>query len=236
MSAAAATAFVLGLMGGVHCLAMCGGIVSALNIKRGGAPGALAVDLSIQLAYNGGRIASYATAGAIAGAVGGTALLAESLLPAQIVLAVTANIVIVLVGLHLAGFGAAMARLEAAGGALWRRVAPLGARFVPADTPQRAFAAGAVWGWLPCGLVYSALALALVAGSPAQGAAVMLAFGLGTVPNLLAAGLAVRRMRAVFARRDVRRVVGALVVALGVFGFIRVPGLMDRVRETLLCF
>jgi sulfite exporter TauE/SafE len=235
VSATAAAALLLGLMGGAHCAAMCGGIVGALNLRPHGAPRALAVDLPIQLAYNGGRIASYTAAGAIAGGIGGMALLAESLWPAQVALAVAANVVLILAGLHLGGFGALWTRIEAAGAVLWRRIAPLGARFVPADTPPRAFAVGTVWGWLPCGLVYSALALAITAGGPASGAAVMLAFGLGTLPNLLAAGFAAQRMRALLARRGVRRAAGALVAALGVIGLLRVPGVMEQIRAGLLC-
>lgn len=245
METLALSAFLIGLAGGVHCVAMCGGIVAALNLPArspvlsaaGG--GTLAADafgaLPLHAAYGIGRIASYTAAGAIAGGVGGIATLAEAVFPAQIALALVANALIVLLGVYLAGAGAGIARLESIGAAVWRRIAPLGRRFLPADTPARAIGAGAVWGWLPCGLVYSVLALALASGDAVRGAAVMLAFGLGTVPNLLAAGLVLERLRGLLARPRVRLMAGLAVAALGVWGALRTPGLVDRVREGLAC-
>jgi sulfite exporter TauE/SafE len=241
----ALSAFLVGLAGGVHCVAMCGGIVAALNLPArrpvlsGAGGGTLVADalgaLPLHAAYSIGRIASYTAAGAIAGGVGGVAALAEAVLPIQIALALVANGLVVLLGVYLAGAGTGVARLEALGGALWHRVAPLGRRFLPADTPARAIGAGAVWGWLPCGLVYSVLALALVSGDAVRGAAVMLAFGLGTAPNLLAAGLALERLRGRFARPRVRLVAGLTVAALGVWGALRTPGLVERVKDGLAC-
>jgi sulfite exporter TauE/SafE len=245
----AATAFIVGLLGGVHCVAMCGGIVGALSfhgaggLRHPGGDGAAAVHpsasivgpLALHAAYNSGRIASYSLAGAVAGGVGGTAALMQNVLPAQIALAVLANGLLILLGLYLAGTGRVVGALERAGAHLWRHIAPAGKRFLPADTPPRAFAAGAIWGWLPCGLVYSVLATALVSGSASRGALVMLAFGLGTFPNLIAAGLAVDRLRRWFRLPAVRRGAGYLVVALGVWGVLRVPGLFGRIREGILC-
>ncbi len=245
METLAFSAFLVGLLGGVHCVAMCGGIVAALNLPArravlsaagGGTIGTDAVaQLPLHVAYSTGRIASYTAAGAIAGGVGGVATLAGTVMPIQIALAFLANALVVLLGVYLAGAGSGVARLEAIGGALWRRVAPIGRRFLPADTPARAIGAGAVWGWLPCGLVYSVLALALVSGDAARGATVMLAFGLGTAPNLLLAGLALERFRGRLARPRVRLAAGLAVVALGVWGAIRTPGLIERVREGIAC-
>jgi hypothetical protein len=189
----------------------------------------------MHVAYSTGRIGSYAAAGAIAGGVGGVATLADTVMPLQIALALVANALVVLLGVYLAGAGSGVARLEAIGSALWRRVAPLGKRFLPVDTPARAIGAGAVWGWLPCGLVYSVLALALVSGDALRGATVMLAFGLGTAPNLLVAGLALERFRSRLARPRVRLAAGLAVAALGVWGAIRTPGLIERVREGIAC-
>jgi sulfite exporter TauE/SafE len=239
------SAFLVGLLGGVHCVAMCGGIVAALNLPArravlsatgGETIGTDAVaQLPLHVAYSTGRIASYTAAGAIAGGVGGVAMLAGTVMPIQIALAFLANALVVLLGVYLAGAGSGVARLEAIGSALWRRVAPLGKRFLPVDTPARAIGAGAVWGWLPCGLVYSVLALALVSGDALRGATVMLAFGLGTAPNLLVAGLALERFRSRLARPRVRLAAGLAVVALGVWGAIRTPGLVERVREGIAC-
>lgn len=249
MTELATSAFLVGLLGGVHCVAMCGGIVGALNLHgrrdgllRVGAGGAAVAGVGggswqapIHVAYSAGRVASYALAGAIAGGVGGTAALLEAVLPAQVVLAVIANATLVLLGLYLAGLGRAIGGLERIGARLWPRIAPLGRRFLPADTVPRALGVGAVWGWLPCGLVYSVLALALVSGSAPRGALVMLAFGLGTVPNLLAAGMAVGALRSALQRRGVRLAAGLAVAALGVLGALRTPGLVDRIRDGIAC-
>lgn len=244
------TAFLVGLFSGVHCVAMCGGVVSALSMPRvtgevrlqpGGAAtmrggiSAFAAGLPVQLAYSGGRISSYGVAGGVAGGIGGMALLTGSVLPVQTILAVLANGLLLLLALHLAGIGRWVARLESLGGPVWRRLAPYGRRFIPADTPGRAFAVGAVWGWLPCGLVYSTLAMALMSGSAGRGAAVMLAFGLGTLPNLVAAGLAVQRMRPLLMRPAVRRAAAAVVAVLALAGLARVPAVHELIRTGLLC-
>lgn len=246
MNEIAASAFLVGLLGGVHCVAMCGGIVSALNLHpaRGGdlrvGPGGAAVAAAaaqapLHLAYSTGRIASYGLAGAIAGGIGGTAALLQAVLPAQVVLAVMANGLVILLGLYLAGLGRSVAGLERLGAALWRKVSPLGRRWLPVETVPRALAVGALWGWLPCGLVYSVLALALVSGDATRGAFVMLAFGLGTLPNLLAAGLAVGTLQTLLRRREVRLAAGLSVAALGVWGVVRTPGLAEHVRQGIAC-
>lgn len=241
----AASAFLVGLLGGVHCVAMCGGIVGALNLHRpeaavrlgpsGAAVVAAVPQVPIHLAYSSGRIASYTVAGAIAGGVGGTAALLEAVLPAQVALAVVANGLVILLGVYLAGLGRGVARLEPLGMALWRRVSPIARGLLPIDTFPKALGAGAVWGWLPCGMVYSSLALALVSGSTGRGAFVMLAFGIGTLPNLLAAGLAFGRLRSALRRPGVRLAAGLAVVALGVFGAARTPGLVEHIRAGIAC-
>ncbi|MBX6391985.1 MAG: sulfite exporter TauE/SafE family protein [Burkholderiales bacterium] len=246
----ALTAFLTGLLSGVHCIAMCGGVVSALSMSargraavrvQGGGAAALggaaswSARVPVQIAYSGGRILSYAVAGAVAGGIGGTVLLTQSVLPAQMVLAVLANSLLMLLGLHLAGIGGWVAQLERLGAPVWRRLAPLGRRFMPADTAPKAFAVGTLWGWLPCGLVYSTLALALMSGGAGEGAMVMLAFGLGTLPNLVMAGLAIERLQPLLRRTGVRRGAAALVFALGVWGLVRTPGLYEAVREGILC-
>lgn len=221
------TAFTMGLLGGVHCAAMCGGIVGAVSL-RVARPG-----IRLQLSYNAGRILSYAVAGTLAGAFG--SVFAGGLLPAQMLLFVVANAFVVLLGLHVAGWGRLVLALESLGASAWRFIRPLGSRFLPVDTEAGAVKLGLVWGWIPCGLVYSALALALVSGNAWHGAAVMLAFGLGTLPNLLLAGLAAQRLRPALRLRWVRSLAGALIVALGIVGLVRIPGLADAIREGYLC-
>ncbi len=213
-----ASAFVVGLLGGVHCVGMCGGIVAALTFglppERRTALGGMAPFL---LAYNAGRIASYAVAGAVMGAAG---VLLAGFLPveyAQRGLLLLAALFMVAMGLYLGGWWRGLARLEVAGGALWRRIEPLGRGLMPVRRPGQAFALGLLWGWLPCGLVYSVLVWAVSSGSALQGMLLLLAFGLGTLPNLLAMGAAAGLL-ARFAREPwVRRAAGALVVAFGLW-------------------
>jgi sulfite exporter TauE/SafE len=232
----AVTAFLVGLAGGVHCAAMCGGLVAAFNLPAAaGALPALPVrrgrGVLRQLGYSGGRITSYAAAGAIAGAAGSLGLLYGRALAARIVLLVAANAMVVLLGLYLAGAGNTVAFLEKGGAAIWRLLVRTGARLSPAGTPLRAFAVGLAWGWIPCGLVYGVLATAVAAGSAGRGAAVMAAFGLGTLPNLLVAGLAAEKLRRFTRRPRVRLAAGVLVVLLGLAGFARIPGIGSRLRH-----
>jgi sulfite exporter TauE/SafE len=231
MEAPLAAAFLIGLLGGVHCVGMCGGIVGALTVQPAGRRRAW----DLHLAYSAGRIASYAAAGAFMGMIGGLGLLFNQILPVQLLLYVLANLVLVSLGLYLAGLGNQLVRLEALGGRIWRRVQPYGARVLPADTVGKAFALGTLWGWLPCGLVYSLLATALVSGGAGSGAAVMLAFGLGTLPNLLLAGMLFKRLRDFASNRGLRLAIGALVAGFGVAGLAKAANLGEHIRQGLLC-
>jgi sulfite exporter TauE/SafE len=205
--------FLIGLLGGTHCVGMCGGIVSALTM--GGPP-----RFVLHLAYNSGRIISYALAGAIAGGLGGLSLILSGQLPLRIALYVLANLMLVALGFYLIGITQALAFTERFGKRLWVHLQPLGKRYLPAQTVAQAFPLGLVWGWLPCGLVYSALATALTSGSALHGAGLMLAFGLGTLPNLLLAGLLAVRLRAYAALPGVRWMAGLLVLGFGVWGLL----------------
>lgn len=207
--------FLVGLLGAGHCAAMCGGIVGAFASARGyGTDRAW----SLHLAYNLGRITSYAAAGAIAGALGSVALVFADMAAIRLGLLVFANLMLVALGAYLIGYTRTLASFERVGQSLWRRIQPLTGRFLPVRSTREAFPLGLLWGWLPCGLVYSSLATAVAAGSGTRGALVMLAFGLGTLPNLMLAGLLADRFR-VAARTPAVRVAAGLVVAgLGVWG------------------
>jgi len=226
-----AAVFLIGLLGGVHCIAMCGGIVGALTLQTPRRSRAW----SMHLAYSAGRITSYAAAGAIMGLIGGAGLMLDHILPVQLLFYVLANLVLIGLGLYLTGLNNWLARVESLGAWLWHRVQPYSVRFLPADTAAKAFALGTLWGWLPCGLVYSVLATALLSGSAARGAGVMLAFGLGTLPNLLLAGMAFKRLREFTASRRLRLAAGVLVAAFGVVGLARAANLAEHIRHGLLC-
>ena len=217
--------FLIGLLGGVHCAGMCGGIVSALSLQMPGAAERSAPAWSIHLAYNLGRIASYVVAGALIGALGSLGLLLSNWLPVQLGLYVVANLMMVALGLYLTGLTQTLAFTERAGQWLWRRVQPATKRFLPVRGAAQAFPLGMLWGWLPCGLVYSVLTMTLVSGSAARGAATMLAFGLGTLPNLMLAGLLLARFRNVVQGRAVRLASGLIVLGFGVWGLFNAAAL-----------
>lgn len=219
------SAFIVGLLGSTHCLGMCGGIVSALtfglraDLRR--SPWTLGPYL---LAYNTGRISSYVVAGVIAGTMGAGAF---GVLPSSTarwaVKLVTGGFMIAL-GLYLAGWWPGLQILEKWGGVLWRRIEPLGRRLLPVDHPLKALAFGLVWGWLPCGMVYAVLAWAFSSGSAMDGASLMLAFGLGTLPMLFAIGATAEWLRD-FARHPwVRRGAGMLVLFFGLYTILAPSG------------
>ncbi|MBU0752102.1 MAG: sulfite exporter TauE/SafE family protein [Gammaproteobacteria bacterium] len=211
------TLFLVGLLGGGHCVGMCGGIVGALAMQLPGT----ASGWTLHLGYNAGRIASYATVGALAGAFGSLSLVAGPTLPLRQSLYVVANVMLVAMGLYLMGMTGALAWVERAGQGIWRRLQPLTARFLPVRGLAQALPLGFLWGWLPCGLVYSALVSALATGSALNGALAMLAFGLGTLPNLLLAGYVFVRFRGIAQARAVRTLSGLLVVGFGAVGLWR---------------
>lgn len=222
--------FLTGLLGGVHCAGMCGGIVAALAGQGG------ARRVPLHLAYNGGRVLTYVLAGALAGAAGSVGLLLDGLLPVQLALYVLANAMLIGLGLYLAGVSSVVAWSERLGAGLWRRIQPLTRHLLPADTLPRALGLGLLWGWLPCGLIYAVLTTALLTGNALDGAAIMAAFGLGTLPNLLLAGLALGRIRAVTRVRPVRMAAGGLVLGFGLYGLANAASLSDHLRTGLLCF
>jgi sulfite exporter TauE/SafE len=214
------SAFLVGLLGGVHCVGMCGGIVGAISL---GLPGQR--QLPLLLAYNFGRIASYTLAGVLVGALG---FYFSGLLPvqnAQRLLLAMAGIFMVLLGLYLGGWSGVLARIERAGGLLWRRIEPLGRGLLPVRFAWQALLLGGLWGWLPCGLVYTALVWTVAAGGAVEGGLLMLAFGLGTLPNLLLMGIAAARLQRWVRLPAVRRTAGALVVLFGLWQLYVASGL-----------
>lgn len=214
------SAFLVGLLGGVHCVAMCGGIVSALSF--GVAPENGRTPWSYLLAYNVARISSYTLAG---GLMGGISWLAGQWFKVHLWqqgLQVMAGLFMVALGLYIAGWWRGLARVEQAGGWFWRRIEPQGRRLLPVRSASQAFALGLLWGWLPCGLVYSVLIWAVASGSPLQGGGLLLSFGLGTLPNLLAMGAFALALRTLVQRLWLRRFAGLLIIGFGLLSLWRV--------------
>jgi sulfite exporter TauE/SafE len=176
MSALAlATVFIAGLLGSSHCLAMCGGIATALGAPRSGGAGRWQ-----PLLYQFGRISSYAIAGALVGSLGAAAGLGLAIARWSTILRLATALVVVIIGLDIAFATSGRARWlrapERLGALLWRRIAPTARSALPASPGARALVLGMLWGWLPCGLVYSALVAAAVAGGALGGGATMIAF------------------------------------------------------------
>jgi hypothetical protein len=229
-------AVLTGLLGGVHCAGMCGGIVSALGSSRTTTGTARSRKLWLNhLCYNLGRIASYMVAGAVAGTVGSLGLMLDGLLPVQIALYAAANLVLIGLGLYLAGIRGPVSSLERLGSGFWSVLKPFTRRFLPADSPAKALALGMLWGWLPCGLVYTMLFTALISGNAQSGATVMLAFGLGTLPNLMAAAALLHGPRAWLASRPARTLSGAVVLGFGVYGLAHAATLSQQIKGGLFC-
>ena len=223
--------FLVGLLGGTHCVGMCGGIVGAL---AAGMPAGRS-HWPLHLAYNFGRISGYALAGAALGAVGSAGLLLEDALPVQLALYVLANLMLIALGLYLLGVPQGLTFLERGGQKLWAKLQPLTRRFLPATSVARAYPLGLVWGFLPCGMVYSVLSMTLLTGSALRGASLMLAFGLGTLPNLLLAGFLLRRFRDLAQARAVRLASGLLVLGFGVWGLFNATSLGGRLWQGIVC-
>lgn len=202
---------VLGLVSSTHCIGMCGGIMGALTMaipaqaktKRG----------FILVAYNLGRIASYALMGLLAGvfakqiaALGGVTILR-----------VIAGLLLIAMGLYLADWWRGLTKLETLGRYVWVYIQPLGKHLMPVDNIPKALFLGALWGWLPCGLVYAALAMAMTQPAPLMAASAMLAFGLGTLPAVLAAGFAAQQLTRILQQRQVRIGLALIIIIFGLW-------------------
>ena len=254
------TALTTGFLGSLHCLGMCGGVSGTIALGSDAASGAGNQDRTMSmripvvvmhrasailsasetnvLAFNGGRITSYMVAGAMAGSIGG--LISQSwilneTMTARTILFLFANLMIVATGFYLMGLPQLLAPLERAGGRLWRHISPYTRQLLPMNTLPRAALFGVLWGWIPCGMVYAMLLSAMSAGSAAIGMLTMLAFGLGTLPMMIAAGWAAGGVRRWTRNSRVRMAAGAAVVAMGLFGFARADGLKQLQNFGALC-
>jgi len=210
-----ASALILGLLSGGHCLGMCGGLMGALTLAI--PPQRRTQRLRLLLAYNLGRILSYTAAGWLLG-LGGWAV-ANS--PAATALRLLAGLLLITMGLYLAGWWSGLTRVETLGHGIWRHIQPVASRLLPVSSGPRALLLGALWGWLPCGLVYSTLLWAASQGDAWHSALLMFVFGLGTWPVLIATGFAAERLTALLRQRSIRIAGGMLVI---LFGLWTLPG------------
>ena len=220
-----------GLLSGVHCAGMCGGIVGMASMQVAGQRPAW----HYQLVYNFGRIFSYIIAGVIVGAIGQGGLALKSAAPLQEILFALASSMMIIMGLYLAGFGQGVRYLEKAGSVIWKFIQPYTRRLLPVDSLSKALWLGTAWGWLPCGLVYTMLLTALAMGSAWQGGLIMLAFGLGTLPNLLALGLFYSSVKKFAQSRPVRLTAGIMVAGVGCYGLYKLTMGLMYADQSLFC-
>ncbi len=205
------SAFIIGLLGSGHCIGMCGGISSMLTSAIPGKK----VQLSLILSYNFGRIFSYSVIGAIVGFSGSIA--AKNIGIPLIGLRLVSGIFLVLLGLYLGQWLMWLSKLEHLGKYVWRYLSPYSKHFIPVDRPSKALALGALWGWLPCGLVYSTLTWALASNSALSGALIMLCFGLGTLPALLTFSISFYNIKKLVTNITFRKLLAIVTIFYGIF-------------------
>lgn len=199
-----------GLLGGLHCALMCGGIATGIAASAWPEP-----PLRTAVLGNAGRLLGYALAGAVVGAFGAGLLRLWQAPLLALGLRMLVGAVLLLVALRLLAGSDRLAFLNRPGLALWRRLAPLHRHLLPANTPARQLAVGMLWGWLPCGLSASLLAAAWLSADPLQGALIMLSFGLGTLAVMLPLTWSGARARTALANPALRRTGAALIALAG---------------------
>lgn len=217
-------AFLMGFLGSPHCLGMCGGLVAAFSLSMKDVSPAKRRRLIAT--YHFGRLISYSILGLIAALIG-TAVL-EPLMIGNSTPRILLGLVLAFVGVTMLG-APFLAQLERVGMRFWQFLSPIRQKVFPLNTYPRALAAGLLWGYLPCGLVYGALLIAVVARNPLGGAALMFVFGLGTVPMLVATHKTVSWLRDKIGRLRLRQINGVIMILSGM-AVIFVPIVMQSMH------
>lgn len=203
------SALLIGLAGSVHCVAMCGGVTAGLSLaipkEKSKTP--------FIAAYNFGRIASYTLAGAITGALSG--ILSHQLNGGIAWLNLISGIFLLLIAAYIGNWWPILSQLEKAGSGLFKRISPFSKRFMPFKHPGYALPYGVIWGWLPCGLVYSALTWSLASENAINGALIMLFFGLGTLPSMMLAAYSTTQITAFLKNPRTKQLVALLLALFG---------------------
>jgi hypothetical protein len=222
-------AFNLGLFSTLHCLGMCGGIIGALSMGITTKKESHFINhAGYVFAYNFGRVMSYTIAGGIAGLLGGH--FAAMVMPdtGHRVLQFIAAAVLVLIGLHLAGWLPKLKLIESFGYKFWQYLQPAGRNFFPVDRIYKALIIGIIWGWLPCALVYSVLLWSLASGGALNGAMLMFAFGAGTLPGMVTAGIMGNKLMELLKQAQIRIWAGIIIILFGIASPFLVTGHHDH--------
>lgn len=208
-------AFAMGLFSSMHCIGMCGSIIGTLT---------LSLDVKVRnnkarlfafiLNYNLGRILSYSFAGALGGLLSTFLVLPFDYNLGHRALQLFSALIISTAGLYIAGWFPRFAYIEKLGRYLWKKLEPFGHRLIPVKTQFNALLFGMIWGWLPCGLVYAALALAISTGDIVRSALTMLAFGAGTLPAVMGVGIITQLLVNIQRKPYIKQLVGVLMILL----------------------
>lgn len=212
------SAFMIGLLGSTHCLGMCGGISASLSMTLPVGRGFRIRQSAMLLSFNLGRIASYTLIAILIASLSTGA--AEQWASAGTILRTLAGLLLIFMGLSMGQWWQGIRYIERVGAPVWARLAPLTRKLMPVHHPIQALALGALWGWLPCGLVYSTLGWAALQPTITSAGLTMFCFGLGTLPSMLATGFAANRLRDFQASQLVRKTTAVLLIG---FGFWTLP-------------
>ncbi len=213
------TAFLLGFWGSLHCVGMCGGIVGVLNNSLANKDGN---KWTFWLGYNFGRIFSYSIAGGIAAFVGSNLFAVINPDYAHRIGMMLSGLFLIAFGLYLSGWWYGLSWIERKGAILWQKISPLTKKFIPVKHVYQALCLGALWGWLPCGLVYSALVWMFTLPSFTDGMTHMAAFGFGTLPMLLLMSSVAEKISRLAKNNMIRKIAGALIIVFGALTFLGV--------------
>ena len=204
------SAFIIGFLGGGHCISMCGGITTMLTSAL---PEQQKSKLPYLLSYNIGRIFSYSLIGAIAGFTGSIAV--KSIGFPIVALKIFAGIFLILLGLYIGQWLMWLTKVEFIGKRLWKILSPISKKLIPIDTVKKSLLLGMLWGWLPCGLVYSTLTWSLASGNAVNGALIMTFFGLGTLPALLTISFGIINIKLILQNILFRKLMALLLIFYG---------------------
>jgi sulfite exporter TauE/SafE len=214
-------ALLIGLSSSLHCVGMCGAISGALGISLPAkVRGRRAQLIGFHLLLGLGRMTTYGTAGALAGLLGSTVLPTTAPGGAASLTRLLPDLITLALGLHLAGWLPRLALVERLSAPLWRALEPLDRYLLPLRTPLQALLYGMVWGWLPCGLVYWALLIAVTAGNLPGSAIFMIVFGAATLPSTLATGLLAGWARSLPRLPGAKQATGLLLAGLGLLALL----------------
>ena len=209
-------ALLIGLVGSPHCIGMCGGIVSLFTMA--GAQNRASIgSLSYNMVFQFGRVSCYALLGTLAGLAGSLALDSHAGFINKLHWA--SLILLIGIALSIIGWWNPYSIIEKAGGKLWKKIQPLGKHILPINSKAKAYALGLVWGFLPCGLIYSTLAWSATAGNPGTSALLMVFFGLGTMPALLGIGSFAGELKTQMQRTAPKYMLALLLIVIGLLPF-----------------